>query len=72
MKLEAFTKEINALRLKNKNAWYQFTGTVEGRKVEIKGYNTWLHIYRVDGVTYGGGMGCKVSQYKEALIKPFI
>lgn len=72
MKLETFTKEINALRLKNKNAWYQFTGTVEGRKVEVKGFNTWLQIYRVDGVTYGGGMGSKVSQYKEELIKPFI
>lgn len=71
MKLETFTKEINGLRLKNKNAWHQFTGSVEGRKVEIKGYNTWLQIYRVDGVNYGGGMGGKVNQYKKDLIKPF-
>jgi len=66
-----FVKEINTLRLRNKNNWYQWVGKVQGKKIEIKGYGTWLQIFRVDGVQYGGLMDIPISVFKSELEKPF-
>ena len=51
---------INRLRLDNKNKWYQFVD----ERVQIKGYNTWIQIFRVDGKNYPGLMDISVKEFK--------
>jgi len=67
--LKQFVKDINTSRLKS--GWYSFFGIVQGRQVELKGYNTWLQVYRVDGVNYGNCMDRKVGEFKSDLERPF-
>ena len=71
MDAKDFIKEVNSLRLNNKNSWYQFTGEVEGKQVSLEGYNTWLQIFKVNGLDYSNGMDAKVGEFKTALEKPF-
>jgi len=40
LSFDDFKKIVNGLRKKNKNKWYQWIGTVENKKVRLKGYNT--------------------------------
>lgn len=53
-------------------AWYQFRGTVDGKAVEIKAFKTWLQIFRVDGVRYGGAMELSVSGFNKELAAPWV
>lgn len=73
MDCESMVKLVNAKRKANKNKWYVLVfEDVDGKYVEIKGYNTWLQIYRVNGrLRYGGECGISVKQFTEALRKPF-
>ena len=64
-----FIKTINDLRLKNKNKWVFFTGVVENKKVELKLYNTWLQIYKVNGLDFSNCMDRKPTEFKEDLLK---
>ena len=68
---EAFKNTINKLRLDNKNKWYYASEIVEGKTVALKGFGTWLQIFTVDGVDYANTMDCKISQFKQDLLKPF-
>ena len=69
--VQEFVKQINQLRRNNKNKWYYFLDTVEGKKVQLKGYNTWLQIYKVNGIDYSNCMDGTVKQFNTTLIKPF-
>lgn len=71
MKIKEFIKHINKLRLNNKYSWYYFTGEVEGKNIQLKGMNTWLQVYEVDGVRYAGLMERNVSEFKKDLLEPF-
>ena len=72
MNKKLFIRTINQLRLENKNKWYYFNDTVEGKIVRIKGIGTWLQIYTFNGLDYSNCMGQpKVSEFKESLAKPF-
>jgi len=71
LSIDEFIKEINILRLKNKNNWYQWTGTVDGKKVKIKGYKTWLQIFKVSGIDNSNPMERNVKQFKDDLQKAF-
>lgn len=64
-----FIKEINALRLANKNKWYFWQGVVNGKKVEIKGYGTWLQIFRINGLNLWAGMDISIKDFKESLAR---
>lgn len=66
-----FVKEMTKLKNANKNKWYTFTGTIDGKNIQLKGYGTWLQIYKVDGIDYGNAMEASVKAFKEALIRPF-
>ena len=70
MLLENFKQEIKEKRL-TKN-WYTFTGIVEGKEVRLKGYNTWLQIYTINGVNYSNPMDRKVNQFNGDLLTPFV
>lgn len=62
-----YAAHINALRLANKNKWYVWQGVVNGAQVQVKGFNTWLQIQRVNGVDYSGGMDISVKEFKLTL-----
>jgi hypothetical protein len=69
MTIQDFIETINSIRKANKNNWYQWSGTVEGREVAIKGFNTGLQIYRVDGVKMNTTCDISVKQFKSDLLK---
>lgn len=72
MNVESFVKVIKQQRSENKNKWFCWSGEVEGHLVQIKCYNTYLQIYRIDGVDHASGcMDMKVSQFNAELVKPF-
>ena len=51
--------------------WYYFTGVVEGRNIQIKGYKTWLKVYNVNGISYAGCMDISVKNWLQVLLNPF-
>ena len=59
---------INKRRKSSKNKWYYDTTIINNHSVSIKGYNTWLQIFRVDGLNYSGQMDIKVGEYKKYLL----
>lgn len=67
-----FVQLINSARKNNKNSWYIFSGLVDGKSVALKGFNTWLQVYRVNGLNQPSLMGISVKQFTEALKQPFI
>lgn len=71
MDLQSFIEHVNTLRKTDKNKWYFFVGDVEGKHVELKGYNTWIQIFRVDGLRYGNNSDVSVKQYLADLAQPF-
>lgn len=72
MNVDTFVKTIKQQRSDNKNKWFCWGGEVEGRQVQIKCYNTYLQIYRIDGVNHASGsMDMKVKQFNEELVRPF-
>jgi hypothetical protein len=70
---EQFEKHINNLRLKGgrSGAWYVYIGTVEGKYVRLKGFQTYLQVYDVDGVRYGGTHCQSVRRFKAILKRGF-
>jgi hypothetical protein len=69
MKFEEFAKEVKKGRLSK--CFYSFAGMVEGKEVRLKGYLTWLQIYDVDGVRYGGNSDISVKEFNDDLKRPF-
>jgi hypothetical protein len=61
-------KTINAARLANKNKWYFLRLDFNGSMIEIKGYNTWLQIFRINGLDCSNGMDKSVSDYKSHIL----
>ena len=66
-----FRDTINSLRLANRERWFQWTGTVDGRRVELKCFNTWLQIFRIDGIQQNTAMDITPTAFKTALVSPF-
>lgn len=62
-----FVKSINTLRLQNKGKWYTWAGTVNNKTVQIKGYATWLQIFKVDGFIVPTCSDINVSDFKKLL-----
>ena len=62
MKTDAITLVdlINKLRLENKGKWYFFDDIINiGNKkihVKLKGIDTWLQIFKIDGIQHFSGM----------------
>ena len=69
--VDFFVDTINKLRLSSPNKWYQWGGVVSGKKIEIKGFGTWLQIFRVDGMNVPTGMDISVGEFKKKLASPF-
>ena len=58
---------INQLRKDNKGKWYTFQGIINGKEVEVKGYDTWLQIFKVNGISNSSNMDISVKDYKQVL-----
>lgn len=66
-----FRDTINTMRLANKERWFQWTGNVDGRSVQVKCFNTWLQIFRIDGIQQITTMDMTPTAFKAALVAPF-
>ena len=72
MNAKDFIAHINTLRKTNKGKWYWFTSdNIDGKNIQLKGYGTWLQIYKVDGIDYYGLMDISVKDFTATLAKPF-
>lgn len=69
-KAEDFVKHVNKVRLDNKGKWWYVTAEVCGIKVSIKGYETWMQIYRVDGINCSNSLERSVANFKKDILKP--
>ena len=67
--IEELVKTINNKRLENKNNWYVFLSPLSSYDIQIKGYNTWLQVFKIKGIDYASSMGMNVKEYKEWLFK---
>lgn len=65
METNDFIKHINDKR--KAGGWYTFVGTVNGKQVKIKGFETWLQVYSVNGLDFSGAMDIKVKEYNRIL-----
>jgi len=65
--MENFIKTVNQLRLDNKDNWYFFNDIVNGKDIKIKGYNTWMQILKVNGISFPTTMGNSVKDFKQEL-----
>lgn len=68
---DTFFKVINDTRKGNKDRWYTFVGVVNNKEVAVKGFNTWLQVYRVDGLNQPTLMDIPVKQFNQDLARPF-
>lgn len=66
---DLFVKTVNGIRRGSKGTWYQWTGLVDGKSVQLKGHGTWLQVFRIDGVSYGGLHDQKVVDFKRTLLE---
>lgn len=72
MTKEQFINTVNSLRKANKGKWYFLSATVEDQKyIEVKGFDTWLQVYRVNGINYSGLMDISVKDFLKTLDRPF-
>jgi hypothetical protein len=68
MTKEHFLRYTNEMRLANKNKWFIIEYLVDGKLVAVKNYNTYLQIYKVDGVRKDSGtMEMSVTAWKKEL-----
>ena len=72
MDYEDFINHINVMRRRNKDKWYHWVGSVERKTVIIKGYGTWLQIFKVDSIDYSNPMERNVGEFKDDLEAPFL
>jgi hypothetical protein len=66
-----FSKLINDTRKANKHKWYGFGGTVDGKRVLVKGYNTYLQRFTVDELHQFCPVQPSVKEFNQILFKPF-
>ena len=63
--LDRFIKMVNKIRLEDKNKWYWLLAIVDGKDVKIKGYGTWLQIFKVNDIDFGWGAEVSVKDFKQ-------
>ncbi|MCK9326094.1 MAG: hypothetical protein M0P69_11440 [Bacteroidales bacterium] len=66
---EDFKKAVNDKRKSGGKygKWYYHTANVDGNIVELKGFKTWLQIFRINGMNYPGGMDIPVGAFNKHL-----
>lgn len=69
MTKQEFILDVNNSRKGIKNNWYYWKGEVEGKHVLIKGYNTWLQVFEVNGKRIDGPMDISVKEFNNILFE---
>lgn len=70
MTKEEYLKKVNAERLANKGRWVNGTEQVNGVKVGIKAFDTWVQVMQIgergapNSIRSSGPMDCSVADYK--------
>ena len=64
---EKFIKMLNKVRREDKNKWYFVTAVVDGKEVKIKGYGTWLQIFKINEIDYSNVMEQSVKEFNNYL-----
>ena len=67
MSTEQFLKVVKDTRLRNKDQWWYLIREVEGKRVRIKAYGTYMQILEVDGVESSGPPDCTVKVMNETI-----
>jgi hypothetical protein len=62
-------KQLNALRLANRDKWVFYTAQIDGVTINYKAYNTWVQIIEFDGIKTGSGMGMSPTEFKAYINK---
>ena len=66
--MENILKAINDARLSNKNNWYFLTLDFNGALIQIKGFNTWLQIFKINGIDNSNPMDQSVTEFKKHIL----
>lgn len=45
-----FMQYAKGMRKENKNNWYAYVGNVGGNSIELKIYDTWIQIFKNNGI----------------------
>tara|TARA_R100001463_G_scaffold136221_1_gene201070 strand:- start:367 stop:627 length:261 start_codon:yes stop_codon:yes gene_type:complete len=66
-------KLINKIRLTNNNKWYFIELTHNNRVYQIKGFGTWLQVFKLNlkfnpSVDYSNAMDQTIKQYKKHIL----
>lgn len=67
MTKEEFLKLVNCERLANKKQWIFVNEIVEGKQVQFKSFETYLQIYKINGIDHAPSMGLNVGEWKQAI-----
>ena len=68
MNKDDFIKDINRARKNSNGGWYFWQGVVNDNKfISIKGYGTWLQVYKVNNIDCAGNMDVSVKKFNETL-----
>jgi len=59
-----FLQEYNKARLANKGKWIYFSGEFSGVPLQIKSFNTYIQILKVNDISHNTGMDLKVRGWK--------
>lgn len=63
-----FATVANRERLANKNKWVWIDAVLDdGRAIQYKAYNTYIQIFRIDGISHTPAMGLTATQFKQHL-----
>ena len=60
-------KDINKVRLNNRDRWNFVIFYFEGVRIEIKLFNTWVQILNINGIKYSNCMGANITDFKKYL-----
>lgn len=65
---DQFIETANKERLANKNKWVWIeTMLTDGRHIQYKAYDTYIQIFRIDGISHTPPMGLTATQFKQHL-----
>lgn len=68
---QTFLILMNALRRLNRDKWYVWEGIVENKTVQVKAFNTWLQVFRINGIQQNTLMDISVRQFNATILNSF-
>ena len=64
--IEDFIKELNQVRLRNKDKWVFVSVSIGEKNISMKLYNLFLQVFRINNTNYGRGAEFKtVREWKD-------